>query len=509
MATVKIDSNVVGLRYAEEQTLGVLPGSPTWVPLEPNSFSDFGGDIKTVARKPINPSRQRKKGVTVDLDASGGFTTDLTQTNLQDVLQGFLFADLRRKAELLPTGVKPGAPNDYVVASGGAGYAVNDVLFAKGFSNSANNGLHVVTAVTATNITVAETLVTEASPPTGATISKVAAVFASGDVAIDVTGTWPKLTSVAKDFTLLGLVPGEWVFVGGDAAGDKFATAADNGFARVKSVAAHAIEFDKTAGTMVADTGTGKTIKLFFGRVLKNETGSLIKRRSYQLERTLGAPDDAQPSQIQSEYLVGAVPSELTLDVKAAEKITADLKFVGIDVEQRTGATGVKSGTRPALVEASAFNTSSDFSRIKMAKVVSGSSNVTPIFAFLSDLKISLKNNISPAKAVGRLGSFEMSTGTLEVSGSLTAYFSDVAAIQSVRNNDDVTIDVAVVKSNQGIVVDVPMICLGDGRPNVEMDQPIKLPLKADAATAAKYDANFDHTLLLVFFDYLPNAADI
>lgn len=510
-AVSKIDSNSTGLRYAEEVTPGVLPGTPTWFPLEPNSYDDFGGEISTIARNPINDSRQRKKGVVTDLDAVGGFQTDLTQENMQDLLQGFFFASLRRKGEEIVTAVDIDAGNDdeYEVAET-AGFLVGSLIKGKNFSETANNAVNVVTAVVVdTSVEVADgQLAAEAVPPADAQITVVGHQGASADLDIDATGSLPALTSTVLDFTTLGLIPGEWLFIGGDNAANQFVTAANNGFKRIRSIAANRIEFDKSDLTMVDETGTGLSINLYFGRVLKNELGSLITKRTYQLERSLGAPDDAFPAQIQSEYVTGAAPGEATFNMPTADKLTLGLSFLGQDAEQRDAVTGLKSGNRPGLVEADAFNTSSDFSRIRMATVQPGVEAPTALFAFLQDLTITVNNNLQSNKALGVLGSCGISSGTFQVGGSLTAYFADIASVQAVRNNADVTLDIIMVKANAGILIDLPLITLGNGKPNVEQDQPITLPLDMDAATAAKIDPTLDYTAMMVFFDALPNAAD-
>lgn len=581
----KIDSNQTGLRYAEEASLGTLPASPTWYPLEPNSYSDFGGEISTVARNPINADRQFKKGTTTDLDASGGFNTDITQENLQDILQGFCFADLRTKNEL--TAVGADATTDEIdvladalsatVAAGGTGYAVDDVVTLTGGTSTAaatftvtgetggvvdtvalltggsysavpanpvsttggsgsgltltvtwnggenyvagdlvavkgfgiNNGLFTASGGgTPNTVPVDEDILTDESSQTG-TISRVGFQFTSGDLDIDTTGTWPTITSSTKDFTQLGLIPGEFVHVGGDSASFQFADAVNNGFCRVRSVAANAVELDKTASTMVDETGTGLTVQIFFGRVLKNETGTLIKRRTYQLERTLGAPDTDFPAQIQAEYLVGQVPGEFTLNLATADKATVDLSFVGTDNEQQASTVALKSGSRPAILEADAFNTSSDISRLKVAVYTPGDANPTALIGFFQEMNVTINNNLTPNKALATLGSFEVTAGNFQVSGSLTGYFTLVDAPQAVRNNADVTADYHMVKSNSGISFDIPLITLGDGRLNVEQDNPITVPLSTDAATGAKLDPNMNHTLLIVFWDYLPDLADV
>lgn len=518
--SVKIDSNITALRYAQELSLGVLdptPANQRWVELEPNSYSDFGGEITTVARNPINPGRQRKKGVVTNVEASAAFDTDLTQENMQDMLQGFFFANLRRKQEFTGSVTVATSDDSYGATGIHTGFFAGDLIFVTGCSIGSNNGLKNVVTATGNKVTVSQNL-TDEGPTANVKLVAVGFQFGAGEVEIVNSGSaYPYLNraSGTKDFTQLGLIPGEWVFIGGDSAATQFANAANNGFARVRSVTSTRITFDKTQALMVTDTGATKTIQLFKGRVLKNEVGTSIVRRSYTLERTLGVSDPDQPTLEQAEYVHGSVPNEFSFNYSAADKLVADLSFVclrssAID-EVVSGANTLLSKisgvVRVPVTEADAFNTSSDVSRVSLRPVSTTSAFTTPLFTYSEDITITINNNNVPNNAIGVLGAFEITAGTFEVGGEINAYFGDVAAVQAVQDNADITLDVIQVKANAGIVIDVPLISLGGGRLEVEQDQPVKIPLESNAATAAKIDPNLNHTLLMVFFDYLPNAA--
>ena len=506
----KQDSNATGLRFADEASPKVLIGSPIWYPLEPNGYNDFGGNLTTLARTPISAGRQRQKGVVTDLDAAGGFSTDLTQSGLSRLLQGFVFADWREKKTTAPMNAAATAISSvtsgsktYAGVSGLASFLANHLVLASNFSASTNNGVKTVTSSTSGTVVVNETVATEASPPAAAKLQVVGYQFASATVNVAVVGTYPRLSRISGsfDFTTLGLVVGEWMFIGGDSAPVRFVDANNTCFARVRTVGTDFIEFDKTSKTMVVEAGTGLTVRVFFGNVLRNEADpTLIKRRTYQMERTLGKNDSAETI---SEYLTGAVPNQLTLNVEQADKVTADLSFVAMDHELRNGPTGVKAGTRPAIVQSSAFNTSSDFSRIKMHQV-STSPNPNALFAFFNSITLTVNNSATPLKAVGVLGAFDVNVGNFEVSGSTSAYFADIASVQAVRNNADVTLDFALVKNNAGMVFDLALLSLGNGRLQVEPDQPIQLDLSTDAAEGPN-----GYTLLISELPYLPAAADL
>lgn len=515
------ESNAVGHRIAQESTLGVLPGSPVWYPQETNGFGDHGEELTLKARRPLNNTRRLGRGRVVDRNAVAGYSAELTPNSLCGgvaLIQGYLQSPLQNKDEITGITVVDGVGNDFEPAAGGDDYVANDLLWAEGSSATANNGEHLVTgSPSATSIPVTSSLTTTAGDDV--TVRRMGFQFATGDAEIDASGTLPQLTTTTKDMTAFDISPGEWFFLGGDVAAYQFNTAANNGFKRALLVAANAITIDKSFTTMVTDAGTGKTIRIYLpDRVAWDQSDPANRvKYSYQHERSLGAPDDSLPAEIQGDYMEGSVANEIQFNVPDADFVTCDLSFVSMVGGEVTGAVGLKSGTRPAVTTEDPFDTQSSFKRIKLSVIDPTDENPNGLLArsnqlLLSDMTLNIKNGAKVLKSPGVAGGFAVNTGPLEISGSITGFFADIAAVTAIKNNSDVTLDWHLVTggtgAKKGIVCDIPIAGLGGGKMNIQQDEPITIPLDMMGANGTLYDATFDHTIKFCFFSKLPDLAD-
>lgn len=429
--TIKIDSNMVGLNYTEEECLGQLPASPQWQALEPNSFSDFGGTLSTATRTPLSISRQNKKGVVTDLSVKGGFNIDFTQNNINHLLEGLFFADTRVKTSY-----------EYVAPDG-------DIMF-----DVSNGGLKY-------------------------------GLYSNG----------------ATDFTTLGLTIGEWIFVGSDEAAERFDVAGAF-YARVSQINPSSLTFDN--GTFIAglqaDDGVNKTIKIYMGKVLRNEaTADLIKRKSYCFERTLGK--DLTTDVPQAEYISGAVFGEFSMKASQGDMLKADLTFTATNNEYRTGTLLSDSKLTSALGE-SGINTTSDVRAVRLTLVDKNKSTSTPLFAYVTEAEVTVNNNLSENKALGVFGAIDVSSGNFEVMAKTTAYFTTVEAVKAVRNNADAGLYMLFATNNKGFIFDIPLVGLGGGALSVEKDNPITLELDANGA-----ENDFGYTMMYISFPVLPKIA--
>lgn len=484
---VTIDSNKTGLRFAKETSIGVLPVTPDWLPLEPNSYTDFGGQLTTITRNPITASRQRKRGVVTAQAAAAGYEIDLTYRNTAELLEAELMSTWRRKANQAITAISGTA---FEVADE-SDFAAGDLVHAQNVNTPANRALFVVTGTAAGEVQVTG-LVAEVTPA-DAVLRKVGRQGASADFEIDATTdpARPRLTTTAFDLTDLGIIAGEWVYVGGDGAATKFATAANNGWARVaEEPTANEMVFDKTQGTMVTDAGTGKTIQLFIGDALRDEDDySLVVKNSYTFERY-----DVDAGY---QYVEGVLLNTATLAVPAQGKPTLAFAAVGIDAPALE--VGARAGNRPTLRPGSLFNTSSNMSRLRILDESLGS-----ILAHFTELNISINNNVNAVPVIGQLAAADVALGEFAVSGTLTGLFVDSDLIDAIVGSIKATLDMAFVRDNEGYLFDFPSITLGDGRLQVEPNQPIRVPVSMEMSA----DETLLHTMMVMQFSYLPDAAE-
>ena len=326
------------------------------------------------------------------------------------------------------------------------------------------------------------------------------------------------LSAATIDFTTLGLLPGEWVYLGdanddlSDSAETEFNFTVGNirnrGYCRIFSITANQLIFDLSIGSdawALSGSGDGSvgigfsgSVSLYYGTVIRNEpVPANIVRTTYTLQRYLG---QGVANEDNLEYVNGAIPNEFTLNLKSNSKLDCDMTFVPMDTEQLHQAA--LPGTYVALEHEDAYNTSLDVFLNLLYIINPNLTTQAPLFGYASDSKITINNNVKGNKAIGVVGSFEGSTGNFDVSGSLTCYFDDVAAQQAVRSNADVGLVNIFAKENAGFVIDLPLLTLALNGLKVEKDKPIMADITQVASPGEQ-----NYTALYNKFKYLPASA--
>lgn len=484
----RVLTNNISMQVAREASIGVLGGSPDWKLLEPNSVGNYGATITTVARQPISPDKQRRKGTVTDLDSAVEFEADMTLDSMSDFIEGFTFAravnwDLHfTKAPATAAGytipaatAAQGAKLQYT-----AGGPIS-LLYARGYSNAANNGLKPLSADTATSgvlMTVAGNVV-EASPPTGAIVEVAGVRAKAADLALAVSGTTGTLTSnnagaTAIDFTTLGLTPGQIIHVGGLTSTNQFTNG--RGYARVRTIAANTLTLDKLSTGLVADTGVGKAVDLLFGRYIRNVSvdNADYQEISYQFEGVY--PNLGVAGATNYEYAVGNYCSQVTFNLPLTDKATASFAFVGTDTEVPTATRKLNAATARQPVKTAALNTSADIARLRITKV-----DETGLTTDFKSVSLTLNSNVSPEKILARLGAAYMNTGNFDVNFDAQALFTSPDAVDAIRNNTTVSMDFILKNEDGAVAIDIPSLTLGGGGREFPVNESVLLNMTGTA----------------------------
>jgi hypothetical protein len=502
----RVLTNNFGLRYVVETAIGT-PGTTGWRILEPNSPATFGASITKVPRRPISPTRGRRKGATVDLDSAVEFEADLTLDSAVDFAEGFVFSefanvefDLKSSSGTLPPPAV-GTTDDFTIDAasallGGkmvyAATGARSLVYAKGYTNSANNGLHVLNADVAstdTTVQVASTLVTE-TPPTNASLQVAGIEIDTGDVSLAISGSTATLTSAAHvaDWSTYGLRVGQYIHIGSDDGTGAVQNAFDDagtddnfGYARITAISSGVLSLDKLDANLTAnDTNTG-LLHVMFGRFLRNVATTADSDDTRYLERSYHFEGSFQDLSVAStteyEYAAGNYANEWAINIPLAEKATASWGFIGTNSDDIVVSGSRKTGASSAVspLRTTAINTSSDVASLT-TDLVSAASDVC-----FKSLTVTIGNNVTPEKCIGTLGALFMNTGLFEVNLEGQMLFTNKTIITAIKNNTTTTF-AAILKNEDGaFVLDIPALTFGGGDREFPVDQSVLVNVTGEA----------------------------
>ncbi|TIO72038.1 phage tail tube protein, partial [Mesorhizobium sp.] len=244
------DANRVRLTHVREVTLGVTPNTPRM-----RTARMTGETLRFapafVSSEEIRDDRMNADPIKVDEMNDGPVNGELSwpphASPFSDWLES-LFCNVWSNA---PYRDNDGTADSVITAVATAGtqvthltgdaFVASQLVRFTGFGVAGNNGVFkCTTGGTTTSAYSGSGITDEAAPPAAARMKVVGFQGASGDITATSTG----LGSTSLDFTTLGLKVGQWLKIGGTAAGDKFATAALNGWARIIAIAANALTLD-------------------------------------------------------------------------------------------------------------------------------------------------------------------------------------------------------------------------------------------------------------------------
>lgn len=491
------DTNRVAVRIVEETTFGTTPATPAFEELRVTEANP-SFQPNTVTSNEIRSDRQVTDLILVGAEAGGPLGLEVSHGALDTIIEGAMFSSWVNKpnrynvtSDSVITDVDASS-DTYEVTSGGGAFVVGHLVRATGFTNSGNNGL--VRAISGSGVAalvVASSpgLTNESAPPAGARLRVVGFMGVAGDIEATTSGG-NALLSTTLNFTTLGLVEGEWMYVGGSAAGNKFATAANQGWVRIANsgVAAGRIDLDIVPTGWATDDGTGKTIQVFTGDYIRNGT----EEHYYSIEREF-----TDHSPVTYEYLRGMEVGTLTFGAESESIMTANATFMGKDAviqdsSRFSGATTTAAPTGDVL------NTSSNVGRIAEAGTVVSGPN------YPQSVSINFENNLRRRTAIGTLGAVSIGAGEFAVTGSIGTYFGNKTLAQKVINNTATSFDIVVGRADgekPALLIDLPKMKYSAGSPQVPgKNQDVMVDLQF---TAFRHP-DFGYTAHLQRFHYLP-----
>ncbi len=488
-------SNRVRLTGVAEATFGVTPGTPRMRMQRVTSIGltnktdyvdsdEIRSDRMNADPIPVGETNDGNIGIEWHFPPAGSLLRSEIQSAFCAAFSDTPSRDNDGVADSVITDI--GTTANAITFASGPAFVVRHLVLNTGFAVTANNGLFPVTTGGTTSLVSTGAFTTpETAPPANARVKVVGFQGVSGDITATATG----LGSTTLDFTTLGLTVGQWVKIGGTGSGFRFATSACNAWARVAGILANALTLDNLPAAWTTDSGTSKTIRVFFGDVIKNGTGK------YGLTVERGYMGQTVPTYIaQNGMRVGT----LEFGGQKKAKATGSISFMGMEGLVSTTSLDSSPDAAPALADYPVMAFSAHCGRVGYGGSALGSPN------WVSAIKFTLNNNLRAIEAVSdgdstAPGPVDVEDGSLDVSVELDTYFGNSAILADIKAGTARAVNTRLFRGGRAMIWEAPRLTPREGDPTVGgKNQDVMLPVRATAS----YDALTGAQIILNLLEY-------
>lgn len=464
------------LSSVKESTVGTTPASPRMWLRRPESFNLRANGIYATPGE-IRADRAPVDAVLVGKEAGASITYSVVPFNADQPiavdLEGLLYSTWVRTPERVKDGTVStltsvtASTNVVAMTNNGTGaFAVRHLVRFSGFANAANNGIKLCTTGGTTSATFSSGNFVTETAPVGSRAKVVGFMGASGDITATATG----LGCTSLDFTTLGLRPGDWIKIGGELTGERFATSALNCFARIVSIAATALTLDHLPTQWTTDTGTSKTIVVWIGDTISNGFTQSAQTFQEVLRDLLTAGESVK-------ILAGLTPGDGTISGEMNQPLKMSLNYDGLGATLPSGLGTVanldsspeSAGTQTALPVYIPRIHTLDF---KDPQTTYLGVTFATTAQHLRSFRVAINNNQTRRETMGVAFASGLTAGLLSVTGEFTTYF-DINASNTAQQRDlsGTAGSIAVVMCNRvsagsnvlagqspGMVISVPRV---------------------------------------------------
>jgi hypothetical protein len=441
------DTNRIRLTGVRETTLGTTPSTPRMRALRvTNDGLNYAAQYENSEER--RDDRMIADPVKVGEEVGGTLELELHFPPSGSLLRSIWESQFFNSAVNTPERDNDGTADSVITAvtaatgtvtvTTGTAYVIGHLVRHTGFGPAANNGLFRVTTGGATSyIAVSQGLLDETAPAANARSKVVGFQGASADITATATG----LGSTSLNFTTLGLQVGQWIKVGGTGAAFRFDTVAVNSWARITAITATALTLDNRPAGWGTDSGTGKTIRVFFGDRLVNGLATI----GHSFEKGFmgqGAPTYIVPR--------GMVADTAQFRFARKQKITGTFTFVGMGGTQSTTSLDTSPDPAPSVAAFPIMAASAHLGRVNEG----GAQLTTP--NWVSSIELSLGNALRRKEAVDAMGAVDIGAGGFSASVVAETYFGDNALLTKALAGTPTSINWRAAIGTQAMVWDMP-----------------------------------------------------